>query len=68
MKLLATFAASLVPPLCLFKVPAVAQDKGKTAAAELTADSEKPWPPWSPRSRWPSHCGRRPPRFWCSPA
>ena len=40
MKFLATFAA-LLPAIVLVQVPAVAQDKGKTAAAELTAESQK---------------------------
>src|SRR6188472_1666240 len=41
MKLLATFAALLVAAIVIVRMPAVAQDKGKTAAAELTADSQK---------------------------
>ena len=55
MKPLSTFAALLAAVVLLVNVPAVAQEEGKTAAAELTADSQRPWPPWSPRSRWPSH-------------
>ena len=41
MKVLATFAALLVASLVLVHQPAVAQEEGKTAAAELTADSQK---------------------------
>ena len=41
MKLLASFAALLVAAVVLIQVPASAQDKGKTAAAELTSDSQK---------------------------
>jgi lipid-binding SYLF domain-containing protein len=41
MKLLATFAALLVATLVIVQQPAVAQEEGKTAAAELTADSQK---------------------------
>ena len=41
MKLLATFTAILVAAIVIVHVPALAQDKGKTAAAELTADSQK---------------------------
>ena len=41
MKFPATIGALLVVVLVLVRVPVVAQDKGKTAAAELTADSQK---------------------------
>ena len=41
MKLLTTFAALLAAVVLFVNAPAVAQDKGKTAAAELTADSQK---------------------------
>ena len=41
MKLLSTLAALLAAVVLLVNVPAVAQDKGKTAAGELTADSQK---------------------------
>ena len=41
MKLLASFAALLVAAIVLVEAPALAQDKGKTAAAELTSDSQK---------------------------
>ena len=43
MKFLASFAALLVAAVMLVQAPVVAgtQDKGKTAAAELTADSQK---------------------------
>ena len=40
LKLLSTFAATLTAAVLLVNVPAVAQDEGKTAAAELTADSQ----------------------------
>jgi lipid-binding SYLF domain-containing protein len=41
MKVPITFAALLAAVIVVAHVPAVAQDKGKTAAAELTADSQK---------------------------
>jgi lipid-binding SYLF domain-containing protein len=41
MKVLATFGALLVAAIVVARVPALAQDKGKTAAAELTSDSQK---------------------------
>src|SRR6187401_1936291 len=41
MKLLAAFTSLLVAAVVLIQAPALAQDKGKTAAAELTADSQK---------------------------
>ena len=41
MKLLVTLSALLVAAVALVRVPVVAQDQGKTAAAELTADSQK---------------------------
>ena len=41
MKRLSTLAALLAAVVAFGNVPAVAQDKGKTAAAELTADSQK---------------------------
>src|SRR5688500_12977987 len=41
MKLLSTFTALLAAVVLFVSVPAVAQEKGKTAAAELTADSQK---------------------------
>ena len=41
MKPLSTFAALLAAVVLFVNVPTVAQEKGKTAAAELTADSER---------------------------
>jgi lipid-binding SYLF domain-containing protein len=41
MKLLAAFAALLVAAIVLVQAPVVAQDKGKTPAAELTASAQK---------------------------
>jgi lipid-binding SYLF domain-containing protein len=41
MKFFSTFAALLAAVVLFVNVPAVAQEKGKTAAAELTADSQK---------------------------
>jgi lipid-binding SYLF domain-containing protein len=41
MKRLSTLAALLAAVIAFSNMPAVAQDKGKTAAAELTADSQK---------------------------
>jgi lipid-binding SYLF domain-containing protein len=41
MKLLATFTAVLVAAIVIVRVPALAQDQGKTAAAELSAASQK---------------------------
>ena len=41
MKLLFTAAALLVAVVLFLNPPAVAQEKGKTAAAELTAESQK---------------------------
>ena len=41
LKLLSTFAATLTAVVLLVNVPAVAQEEGKTAAAELTADSQQ---------------------------
>ena len=41
MKLFSTLAALLAAVVLFVSVPAVAQEKGKTAAAELTADSQK---------------------------
>ncbi len=41
MKLLATSAALLIAAIVLVQAPALAQDEGKTAAAELTASSQK---------------------------
>ena len=44
MKLLPTSAALLAAIALFVNPPAVAQDNGKTAAAELTAESQKAWP------------------------
>jgi lipid-binding SYLF domain-containing protein len=41
MKLLAAFAALLIAAIVLVQAPVVAQDKGKTPAAELTASAQK---------------------------
>ena len=41
MKLLSSSAAILAAAILFVHAPAVARDKGKTAAAELTADSQK---------------------------